>query len=623
MLNKRSSFILAPALLVLAAMFGLGCSGDDSTTNPLDPDCCPDRPMLFSITPNRIAFGDTGVVITLDGANYSENSVALWNDIPLPTTYIGYNLEARLRDEYLVRPDSSEVETVMVEVKVWNETEGLPVSNSMHILISDPADPPVITHMEPDTFTVNTASAYIFVYGTGFDRSGQLNWGDQVWPGNMINENLFRATVRDSAFAQVGPVSVSVSNSLGLIPSNSLTAMVANPQPVLDEYSPPHFLLGDGDQSMRFIGSGFSNETIVLWNGHECETTILSSTLMFALLDEEDIGIAEPGILSIQNPEPGGGQIEPLVLPIYQFINESSNDMIYDPLRNVIYLARNDEFVTMDPATGNILSTNPNAPAYCDLMALTDDGSYLYLGNRTSFEITRVSLSGGGQTLDITVPERLGKILTLPGAPESIAVSIYDYGNDPEFPIYIFDDDVMRPERGPTDGETYFYCYSNIVRTSDPNVIVAGAGEYFPSTGPEYRGMKHIQLTPDGARVNDLSYEGIMDENFVTLTYHDGLIYSRSGLVVDAATFETVHRFETFGQILVDGDASQIYQLTLLEDSRVLRVFSLDTWEPLMEFPVAFYFNYSKMIKAGPDLIIIEKDDGLVFIRSPLFTGSK
>ncbi len=142
-----------------------------------------------------------------------------------------------------------------------------------------------------------------------------------------------------------------------------------------------------------------------------------------------------------------------------------ANAIEHDPVRNVVYAAVDDtdpthpnRVVRLDPATGAVLNSVPVGTDPWAL-ALSDDGSFLYVGFRGDGKVVRVALATFTVDLEIHLgmanpgdPFLARDIAVLPGAPASFAVGrsagVFSAGG-----VAVYDGATLRPDTTPaSDG---------------------------------------------------------------------------------------------------------------------------------------------------------------------------
>jgi hypothetical protein len=92
---KISALLGAFAVLLLPA---ISCGG------------CPSTPSVSSISPSSATAGGAGFSLTVNGGNFSSNSVVSWDGSSLTTTFVnGHQLTATVASTQIAQPDTAVV----------------------------------------------------------------------------------------------------------------------------------------------------------------------------------------------------------------------------------------------------------------------------------------------------------------------------------------------------------------------------------------------------------------------------------------------------------------------------------------------------------------------------------
>ena len=89
-----------------------------------------------------------------------------------------------------------------------------------------------------------------------------------------------------------------------------------NPAPVLTAISPVSVIPGSGAFTLTTTGSGFSDSSVVLWNGSPRTTAFSSATELTAQIMASDIASGGTATVAVVTPSPGGGASSALTLTI-------------------------------------------------------------------------------------------------------------------------------------------------------------------------------------------------------------------------------------------------------------------------------------------------------------------
>jgi len=195
-------------------------------------------------------------------------------------------------------------------------------------------------------------------------------------------------------------------------------------------------------------------------------------------------------------------------------------------------------------------------------LALSDDGSTLWVGLDGSLEIREVDLGtdpptpGAQHALppgEWGDPAHAGSMVVLPGTTGSVAVSLHIFGLSPSFTgVVVLDDGVPRPTTTPghtgasrlTLGpEGWLYGFNN---------LHTGFGFYA------------IQVAAGG--VTQTEHEGLVDGFDTDIVYaEDGRVYATSGQVVDVsqpASPSLEGTFNYYGAVLPQPEAGRVLMLS-------------------------------------------------------------
>jgi hypothetical protein len=175
--------------------------------------------------------------------------------------------------------------------------------------------------------------------------------------------------------------------------------------------------------------------------------------------DVASIGYAQ---VTVFTPGPGGGISNTAEFQIlYQptSVNQSTNDMVWDPLNQVFYISvpgsastHPNQVCALNPASGTI--TNCQSGSEPNILAVSDDSRFLYVGMDGTSSVQRFTLPGLlpdisyslGARQDTGDPYFARDLQVAPGAPHTTAVTRATL-TDPSATggVTIYDDSTPRP----------------------------------------------------------------------------------------------------------------------------------------------------------------------------------
>ena len=273
-------------------------------------------------------------------------------------------------------------------------------------------------------------------------------------------------------------------------------------------------------------------------------------------------------------PLEGGGSIQSL--PI------STNDLVFDPTRGVLYATMNatagaggNSVLTIDPASATVtgslfVGSNPNA------LAITDDGSALYVGVDGAYSVCRVDLASmtvgpfvslGSNNISARTA---GQIAVVPGSPTQYVVSRRQPRFSPDFAGLAFYD-------GPKLlTEWYASMTTDSITFADPSTL------FGCNTDAPYD-LVRFSVTPTAITVvNDVT--GLFNCAQKTLiTSNGGWIFGTDGHAVSAATMAAVGNYNlgtsnVSGAVLPDADGANVWFLETPKGSQALLDFDRTTF---------------------------------------------
>ncbi len=289
---------------VTVTVFNPGPGGGES--NPLlfsvtDTDA--PAPVLTSVTPDSATAGREGLRVTLNGSDFSFNSVARWNGSDRPTVFVsGTELQAWL-------PVSDLALAGTASLTVFTPSPGGGESSPVTFTVNNPV--PQIVGLSPSGALTGSGGFTLSVGGSGFVPGSEVRWEGVGKPTTFVSNNELRADISASDVpATDSSVSVTVFNANpggGL--SNALAFFVVSSHdaPTISSLSPSSAPEGREGLTLVVNGTGFSFASVVRWNGADRVTSFVSPTELRAVIPASDLEAAGTFSVEVFNPSPGGG----------------------------------------------------------------------------------------------------------------------------------------------------------------------------------------------------------------------------------------------------------------------------------------------------------------------------
>jgi hypothetical protein len=427
--------------------------------------------------------------------------------------------------------------------------------------------------LNPGSATAGGAAFTLTVTGSNFVSSSTVQWKGSARTTTFVSSTSLQAAVTAADIATAGTATVTVMTPApGGGTSSPLTFTIGNPVPAATSLNPSTVLSGGAAFTLTVTGTNFISPSAIQWNGIPRTTTFVSSTSLQAAITAADIATAGTATVTVMTPAPGGGTSSGLSFTIVPFIattvNQAAQDIVFDPVNNVIYLsvlgnaaANGNTISVLNPATGAITSSVP-AGSNPDVLAISDNSQYLYAGIDGSSSVQRFTLPGVAKDIIYSLGSNttFGPYFALdlqvaPGTPHTTAVTLGNTGVSPvaEGGITIFDDATARPTTAPGFGGT-----GNLFDSLQwgPNASALYAADNEDTAFAFYSlTVNSSGVTLNGTFKNTFSNFG----NRIHFDAGTNLIYADDGHVVNPATGAPVGNFSVSGLMVPDATLNKAF----------------------------------------------------------------
>lgn len=292
-MKSRRATLPVRILLAAAVAATLSCgeSPAEPTTNP--------PPSLFSLDPPQVMVGAAEFTLHVRGADFIPTSRVRWDGQDRATTYVSDTLLS-------VHVDAADVDsTDAIAVTVYTGPPGGGVSGSRPLAIVNPAA--TITSLTPDRLAAPGDTFTLRITGTGFVAGSWVWFGGWTLSTRLASPGVLMANVPAYLLQTPGFVEVKVANPP---PGGGLSApdtfRVEYPVPVISSFLPDSAFTGGGF-TLTVVGSRFTPQAIVHWNGSARATTFVSATKLQAAIPASDVVSSGSPMITVVHPAPGGG----------------------------------------------------------------------------------------------------------------------------------------------------------------------------------------------------------------------------------------------------------------------------------------------------------------------------
>ncbi len=159
--------------------------------------------------------------------------------------------------------------------------------------------------------------------------------------------------------------------------------------------------VGSANPDIFVSGANFFPSSVVRIAGQAQKTTYQGATLLSFALNPALLSAMSELPVTVFNPAPGGGESAPLTLTVYQKLDFDPSFVVSVPSRKLLYASipasaatNPNTVIAIDPETGATqtpiaVGNDPRA------LAVTDDGSFLFVAAQGAQVIQRINLSTG------------------------------------------------------------------------------------------------------------------------------------------------------------------------------------------------------------------------------------
>ena len=295
-------------------------------------------------------------------------------------------------------------------------------------------------------------------------------------------------------------------------------------------------------------GTDFYPQSVVRLNGTSLTTSFLSGTTLKATIPAGALTALGEQILDVVNAQPAGGTSDGVILTPYQTIGITPSALVSVPATGLLYAAipasatsNPNTVIPIDPTTGATQTPIPvgKNPVY---LAVSSDGSYLFVANQADLTVQRIRLATGA--VERTFPYTLNvcpncsyglasDLATVPGAPEEVLLA-----QGSSLTLY---NDAGAVNHVPNDG---ICCYADPDFSS---IAVAGnplgvyglpfvlTGEFFQAAGLAPSGLSYTRTMETNHGGNNTTGNQVISDGT--------LLYTSSGQIWDPATRTQVASF--------------------------------------------------------------------------------
>ncbi len=274
-------------------------------------------PRITALDPPEWATQGGAFVLRVLGTSFAQNAIVRWAGDPRPTTFISTN-EVRVQ----IFANDVAVE-ITVLISVVNPPPGGGNSNNFPFVVSGVPNPtPILSSINPNTVTSGGPDFTMTLIGNNFLANSVVRINGEARQTVFVSSTQLHAQIFAADIDTGGTAEITVFSPLpGGGSSAALTLTINLGTPVIAFLSPNSALVGGAGFNVSVIGSSFTQNSVVQWNGSPRATTPVNGTELTAAILASDIAAVGTAQVTVFVPPPGGGASNAVPFSIVQAEN--------------------------------------------------------------------------------------------------------------------------------------------------------------------------------------------------------------------------------------------------------------------------------------------------------------
>lgn len=243
---------------------------------------------------------------------------------------------------------------------------------------------PVTIYNRAGNMVLDSASGQIFEIGDqpyGGDSSSIVLSAFRLGSFNLSGALAFPQVVQPFAlslarwgakgFAFIGQAPDFTTQQIYVLTSSLALSSTSNPVPHVASVTPNLVPQGSFDTQLTLNGSGFTEASVVKWNGVALQTTYVAKTVLTAIVPAADLATSGGASVTVANPAPGGGVSNSIlftIAPLTPLISFSSSTLVFSN-QTVGTTSPTQKLAVQNPGTATlnisgITIVGPNASSF-------------------------------------------------------------------------------------------------------------------------------------------------------------------------------------------------------------------------------------------------------------------
>lgn len=170
-----------------------------------------------------------------------------------------------------------------------------------------------IASLSPSSAYAGAQGFVLTVNGSTFTQQSTVLWNGNALPTTFVSSSQLTAQVPATDLAAVGNATISVSDPTYGTTNNETFTVTPSPL-VLNSLSPASINEGSPGFTLTVIGSVFTSQSTILWDGQPQPTTFVSATKLTAPIPAADVTTPGNAAVTVNDPRYGTSNSETFII---------------------------------------------------------------------------------------------------------------------------------------------------------------------------------------------------------------------------------------------------------------------------------------------------------------------
>ncbi len=268
------------------------------------------QPQLTSISPNSVTAKSGSFLLTLTGSNFMSGAKVNVNTAVHTATFISEtSLTTTITSSEISNPGQ-------LSITVTNPGTGSTTSSAL-VLNVIASDAPVISNLNPTSVATGSGAVNVIINGSGFVNTDSVYFNGSLRQMSFVSATQLVISLTAADVSAAGQYAVTVKHTNG---STSAPAVFnvsdSSAGPIISTINPSNAAVNGAPFTLTINGTGFTEQSIVQFDGAARSTTFVSITKLTAPVFASDLSSARQIQVSVLNPGSPASASVPLTVSV-------------------------------------------------------------------------------------------------------------------------------------------------------------------------------------------------------------------------------------------------------------------------------------------------------------------